>query len=486
MFQFSDKYKVNIGLEIHVQLSTKSKLFSSDPAHFTKEPNTHVSVISLGHPGSLPKLNEAVVAYAVTLGLAVQSSLSRKFSFARKNYFYTDLPKSYQISQDSEPICVGGFISVSDDQDKPKKIRLTRIHMEEDAGKSIHDQDPEFSKIDLNRAGVPLLEIVSEPEISSPAEAHQYVSEVRRLVRHLGICDGNMEEGSLRCDANVSIRQKENIELGTRTEIKNLNSINFVKKAIEKEIMRQVGMVENGERIERQTLGYIGEKDELYLLRSKEEAHDYRYFPDPDLPHFELTDAFIESVKKKIAMLPWDWEKKFVSQFGLGAYDASLLAEEKEFALFFDEVCAYTSHYKAAANWLIGPVRSWLNEKKCTLNSLHLSPVQLAKLIELVQNDKVNLQVAQQEIFTILLWGDDTDPFDIAVKNHWLKETDTEKIRLALTEILEKYPDKFAEYKKGKKNLAGLFIGELMKSTGGKADPKAAMEILQSFVEQKK
>lgn len=486
MFSQSEKYAVNIGLEIHVQLSTLSKTFSADSAAFGREPNTRVNVISLGHPGTLPKLNSKVVEYAVMLGLATQSEIARNFSFARKNYFYTDLPKGYQISQDKEPVCIGGFIRIVDDEGKRKDISLTRIHMEEDAGKSIHDQDPEFSKIDLNRAGVPLLEIVSEPEISSPLEAYQYVSEVRRLVRHLGISDGNMEEGSLRCDANVSIRPKNSSRLGTRTEIKNLNSINFVKKAIIKEMKRQEEMIENGLAVERQTLGYNSATDEVYLLRSKEEAHDYRYFPDPDLPRFMIGEEYILNMKKRMAVLPWEWQDRFTGEMGLNSYDAALLAEEKDLALFFSEIAALTPYTKAAANWMIGPIRSLLNEKKCSLNELGLSPAQLARLIDMTQNGTVNLNVAQQQILPILLSGGKKDPYDIAVEHQWLKESDTEKIRSALHEILARFPGKAEEYAKGKKNLAGLFMGELMKKTGGKADPKVAMEVLNAMISERK
>ena len=486
MFSQSEKYAVNIGLEIHVQLSTLSKTFSADSAAFGREPNTRVNVISLGHPGTLPKLNSKVVEYAVLLGLATQSGIARNFSFARKNYFYTDLPKGYQISQDKEPVCLGGFIRIVDEEGKRKDIRLTRIHMEEDAGKSIHDQDPEFSKIDLNRAGVPLLEIVSEPEISSPLEAYHYVSEVRRLVRHLGISDGNMEEGSLRCDANVSIRLKDAVQLGTRTEIKNLNSINFVKKAIIKEMKRQEELIESGAAVMRQTLGYNSTTDELYLLRSKEEAHDYRYFPEPDLPRFVIGEEYIQNIKKQMAVLPWEWQDRFSGEMGLSGYDAALLAEEKDLAQFFSEITALTPHIKAAANWMIGPVRSLLNERKCSLSELGIKPSQIARLVEMTQNGTVNLNVAQQQILPILLSGEKDDPYEIAVEHQWLKESDTEKIRSALLEILARFPDKAEDYRKGKKNLAGLFMGELMKKTGGKADPKIAMEILNTIVSEKK
>ena len=356
-------YELVVGLEIHIQLLTNSKAYSSDSTAFGALPNSNISPISLGHPGTLPKFNHRTLEYGIRLGLACGSNIREENQFARKNYFYADLPKGYQITQDKTPLCNGGEILIKDDEGNDKSIGITRIHMEEDSGKSIHDLDPYHTLIDLNRAGVPLLELVSEPDIRSPQEAYNYLTEVRKLVRYLEICDGNMEEGSMRCDANVSVRKKGAKEFGERTETKNLNSIRNVYRAIEFEAKRQIEIIEAGGSIHMETRGFDAVKGETISQRSKEMAHDYRYFPEPDLQRIFVKDEEINSVKSSLPPLPNEVFRRLTQDFELSEYDAGVLTEDKEFALYFLELCEHTKNYKAAANWMNGAVKSVLNEK---------------------------------------------------------------------------------------------------------------------------
>ena len=473
----SEKYEAVIGLEVHAQLSTQSKLFNGDSASFGAEPNTHVSAITLGHPGTLPKTNQKAVEYAIKMGLACNCEIERYNYFARKNYFYPDLPKGYQVSQHTTPICKGGYVSIKT-KNLEKRVKLNRIHLEEDAGKSIHDADENYTCIDYNRAGVPLIEIVTEPDMQSAEEAFQYVTEIRKLVRWIGVCDGNMEEGSLRCDANVSIRLRGETTLGTKVEVKNLNSIRNVKKAIEYEIERMIGMAEKGETIHQQTRSFDADTDTTFAIRDKEEANDYRYFPEPDLTPFRLTEKYISGIKTALPALPEALFAQYLS-LGLNEYDARQLSDEKSTADYFEKVKANCKQYKAIANWMLGPLRQLVNEKNISFNELDVSPKALADLIAIVEEGKVNFSVASLKILPALLQNPQKDPLQLATELNVLQVSESNDIEAWVNEVLNKMPEKVAEYKKGKKGLIGLFIGEMKKVSKGKADPKVATKIFE-------
>lgn len=479
---WNEKYEAVIGLEVHAQLATNSKLFCGDSTAFGAAPNTHISPITMGHPGTLPKTNKKAVEYAIKLGLACGCEIEKDNYFARKNYFYPDLPKGYQISQHTTPICKGGHVTIQTPGGE-RQVQLNRIHMEEDAGKSIHDLDENFTCIDLNRAGTPLVEIVTEPDIFSADEAWQYVTEIRRLVRWIGICDGNMEEGSLRCDANVSIRLKGETKLGTKVEVKNLNSIRNVKKAIEYEISRMIELVENGGKVQQQTRSFDAATDTTFAIRDKEEANDYRYFPDPDLAPFHLTDTYIQTIADTLPALPADLKKKYQSDLGLSDYDAGQLCDEKETTDFFALVTEHTHQYKAVANWILGPIRQYLNEHDTGFAELQLAPALLAELIQLVDDGKVNFSVASSKILPAVIAGEGS-PLAIAEKLNLLQVSDTNELETWITGALESMPDKVAEYRKGKKGLIGLFVGEVKKRSKGKADPKLVTQLLEQKLNQ--
>ena len=473
----NDKYEVVIGLEVHAQLATDSKLFCGDSTAFGAAPNTHISPITMGHPGTLPKTNRKAVEYALRMGLACNCEIEKDNYFARKNYFYPDLPKGYQISQHTTPICKGGKLRIKT-ADGERDVQLNRIHMEEDAGKSIHDMDDQFTCIDLNRAGTPLVEIVTEPDLHSAEEAWQYVTEVRKLVRWIGICDGNMEEGSLRCDANVSIRLKGETQLGTKVEVKNLNSIRNVKKAIEYEIDRMIHLVESGGKVQQQTRSFDATNDTTFAIRDKEEANDYRYFPDPDLAPFHLTDSFINDIKASLPSLPNELVQLFKSSYNLNDYDAQQLCDDKDTADYYLQLISYTQQYKAAANWILGPIKQFLNEHDLEIISFSLKPQTLADLIKLVEDGKVNFSVASSKILPELIGSNDS-PLVIAERLNLIQVSDSNELSNWVKEALEAMPDKVAEYKKGKKGLIGLFVGEVKKRSMGKADPKMVTQLLE-------
>jgi len=473
-----DKYEVIVGLEVHAQLSTHSKMYCGDSAEFGGSPNTHVSVLSLGHPGTLPMVNETAVEYAVKIGLATHSDIRHENQFARKNYFYADLPKGYQITQDKTPICTNGRIEFELEGEK-KSVRLTRIHMEEDAGKSIHDIDPYFTLVDLNRAGVPLIEIVSEPDIRSGDEAMAYLAEVRKLVRYLGICDGNMEEGSMRCDANVSVRLKGTTAYNPRSEVKNMNSMRNVKRAIEFEFTRQVDALEAGEKLTQETRGFDAVKGITLTQRSKEHAHDYRYFPEPDLPPVILTDEYIQAVKAAMPKLSAELKEEYVSKYGLPEYDARLLSDDKFTSEYFNKLIALTKNYKAASNWMLGPVKSYLNENGLEIQDFKVAPEKLVALIALIDEGKTNFSVASTKIFPVMVEQTDKEPLKIAEELNLLQSSDEGMIAGLIDEVLAKFPEKVAEYKGGKTGLLGLFVGEVMKASKGKADPKLTNKLVQ-------
>ncbi len=398
-----EKYETVIGLECHIQLLTKTKMYSSDPAEYGGIPNTNVSVLTLGHPGTLPVVNERAIEFAVRLGLAINANIREQNQFARKNYFYADLPKGYQITQDKTPICNGGFIPIKLKDGSEKHIDITRIHMEEDAGKSLHDIDAFDTLIDLNRAGTPLLEMVTEPVIKSGEEAYAYLNEVRKLVRYLDICDGNMEEGSLRCDANISVMLKGSKTFGKKVEVKNMNSFRNVQRAIDFEIKRQIDLLENGEEIAGETRSYDAIKDLTFSLRSKENANDYRYFPEPDLQPVFIQQEYINQVKATLPVLPSELFRRFTEEYKLSAYDAYQITDSKELATYFLNLIEKNSNYKAAANWLMGPIKSFLNERAMHLSDFPLQPSQIAEIIELIDAGKVSHTAAAQVLFPVLI-----------------------------------------------------------------------------------
>ncbi len=474
----SDKYEAVIGLEVHAQLATNSKLFCGDRIQFGAEPNTHISPITMAYPGTLPKTNAKAIEYAVKMGIACGCEIVQTNYFARKNYFYPDLPKGYQISQHTTPICKGGQVKIKL-ADKERYIQLNRIHLEEDAGKSIHDIDDEYTCIDLNRAGTPLIEIVTEPDLFSADEAWQYVSEIRKMVRWLNICDGNMEEGSLRCDANVSIRLKGETKLGTKVEVKNLNSIRNIKKAIEFEIDRMIGIVENGGTIQQQTRSFDASNDTTFAMRDKEEANDYRYFPDPDLPAFVLSNQYLEGIQKNMPLLPEQLYKQFQIEYGLNNYDAAQLTEDKATADFFQLVVVYTKNYKQIANWMLGPLKQILNEQSKNFSNLDLAPKLFAELIQLVEDGKVNFSIAAVKILP-LLFASTASPLQLAEQLQIIQVSDTNELAIWVDEVIDAMPDKVAEYQKGKKGLIGLFVGEVKKKSKGKADPKMVTQLIEA------
>ena len=478
-----EKYEAVIGLEVHTQLLTKSKLFCGDSTTFGSAPNTNISPISLAHPGTLPVMNKKAIDYAIKLGIVFNCDIVRNNYFARKNYFYPDLPKGYQVSQHTTPICKNGYVTINI-AGVERNIQLNRIHLEEDAGKSIHDADDNYTCIDLNRAGVPLLEIVSEPDMHTADEAFAYVTEIRKIVRYLQICDGNMEEGSMRCDANVSVRLRGEKKLGTKVEVKNLNSIRNVKRAIEFEINRLIDLVEKGEPVIQQTRSFDANNGTTFALRSKEEANDYRYFPEPDLTPFFITEEKIESIKKSLPELPAVLEKKFISEYSLSLADAKVLSDDRETATFFQNIISYTTNYKAAANWVLGPVKSYLNESNTSIEDLPVEPTTFAKLIEIVEKESVSFGVAASRIFSVLLKFPGKEPIKIAEELNVLQEKNDESLNKWIDEVLSKMPDKVSDYKKGKKNLIGLFSGEVKKISNGKADMKAVNQILNQKLNQ--
>ena len=479
----TEKYEAVIGLEIHAQLLTKTKAYSSDENIYGKSPNTKTSVVSLGHPGTLPKSNSKVIEYAIKLGLAMNSKIRERNEYARKNYFYADLPKGYQITQDKTPICNGGKVLVKDKNGIKKEINITRIHMEEDAGKSIHDLDPFNTLVDLNRAGVPLLEIVSEPDIRTSDEAHQFITEVRRLLMYLDICDGNMEEGSLRCDANVSVRLKGTEEFGTKVEVKNMNSSRNVKRAIEFEIERQISLIENGFNIDHETRSFNAANSTTVSMRHKEEANDYRYFPEPDLQPVIVTNLYIKKIKQLMPPLPNELFLRFTENFGLTDYDAGVLVEEKEIALYFNKVCCFVKNYKLAANFLNGVIKSYLNENGKKIQDLEISSERLAELINSVDDGLVSNTIATSKLFELLLISNKSI-VDIISENNWKQESSKDALNDYIIKAVSKYPEKVIEYKSGKKGLIGLFMGEVMKISKGQADPKIANKLLRTELEK--
>lgn len=482
------KYETVVGLEVHARLLTKSKLFCGDSSVFGDEPNKNVSPITLAHPGTLPKMNKEAIALAVKLGLVCHSEISKQNYFARKNYFYPDLPKGYQVSQHTTPICKGGYVTIKTTAGK-RDVQLNRIHIEEDAGKSLHDVFEDQTALDFNRAGTPLLEIVTEPALSSGDEAYAYLTELRKIVRYLDICDGNMEEGSLRCDANISVRKVGEKKLGTKVEVKNLNSIRNVKTAIEHEASRLISLLENDRTIQQETRSFDANTGTTFATRDKEDAEDYRYFPEPDLTPFDLTDEFINSIEKSIPVLQEERVKKYTSVYQLSEYDATALTEEKDLADYFEHVIGakllspqigekLEVRPKSAANWILGPVKTWINEENKSIDKFPLSPGKLAQLIKLVEQEKLSFSAASSKVFPLLIQDPHADALSEATRLNLIMDSNSEYILPIADAVLLQFDAKVKEYKKGKKGLLALFVGEVIKRSKGKADPKTVNEIL--------
>jgi aspartyl-tRNA(Asn)/glutamyl-tRNA(Gln) amidotransferase subunit B len=467
-----------IGLEIHAQLATRSKIFSGSSTAYGAPPNAQANLVDLGYPGVLPVLNGEAVRMAVKFGLAIGARIARHSVFARKNYFYPDLPKGYQISQYELPVVAQGTLEIVLEDGSTKTVGITRAHLEEDAGKSIHEGLPGFSGIDLNRAGTPLVEIVSEPDMRSAKEAVAYMKKVHTLVRYLGICDGNMQEGSFRCDANVSVRRKGAKELGTRAEIKNLNSFRFVEKAINYEVGRQIDVIESGGKVRQETRLYDPDKGETRSMRSKEEANDYRYFPDPDLLPLVLDEAFIESVRASLPELPDQKAARFSSAYGLSAYDAGVLTASRELADYYEAVVRQVpKEPKLAANWVMGDLAAALNKEGLEIGSGKLPAERLAGLLERIADRTISGKIAK-EVFEVM-WSSGAGA-DAVIREKGLEQiTDTGAIEKAIDEVMARNPGQLAEFRAGKDKLFGFFVGQVMKATGGKANPAQLNELLK-------
>ena len=481
MKNYADNWEAVIGLEIHVQLSTKSKLFSGASTNFGALPNTQACNIDLAMPGVLPVLNEEVLKMAIKLGKALNADINSPTSFARKNYFYPDSPKGYQISQMDKPIVESGYLDI-DTENGVKRIGVTRAHLEEDAGKSLHDDFDGQSGIDLNRAGTPLLEIVSEPEINTPQEAVAYLKSIHSIIRYLEISDGNMAEGSMRCDANVSVRKKDDTKLGTRTETKNVNSFRFVEKAIQYEIDRQINELESGNQITQETRLYDSQANTTRPMRSKEFANDYRYFPEPDLLPINLEKEFIEEVMATMPEMPTQKKIRFVSEFNLSEYDADLLAADKDLANFFEAVVKVSNSPKLSANWIMGELSAELNNENLSINESKITSNQLGQLILRIEDGTISGKIAK-EIFE-KLWSSDNEVDEIIQGEGLEQVTDDKEIESMIDKVINNNPEQLEQYRSGKDRLFGFFVGQVMKASQGKANPKQVNDILRKKLEK--
>jgi len=478
-------YEPVIGLEIHAQLKTASKAFCACPTTFGAKPNVNTCPICLGHPGTLPVLNANLVTFAVRMGLATHCSIRPVSTFARKNYFYADLPKGYQISQYEDPICYQGFVEIEQEDETTKRIGITRIHMEEDSGKSIHDLDID-TLVDLNRAGVPLIEIVSEPDIRSAREAYLYLQQLRQILIYLDICDGNMEEGSLRCDANVSVRPVGTEPFGTKTEVKNLNSFRNVEKAIEYEIARQIEVLEAGGSVVQQTMMWDAGTQSTKVMRSKEMAHDYRYFPEPDLPPVVVSEAWVGELGKSLPELGLDKKRRFRSQYGLPAYDAGILVDDVELAHYYEEAVKGLKNpsndtFKQVSNWMMTEILRIMGERKIGVAEVGLSPLQLASLVDVVADGTISNKTAK-EIFPDLV-GTERMAGEIVEERGLVQVSDVGALRAIVSEIVSANPDNVQKYREGKTKLLGFFVGQVLKATGGSANPNVATDLMREALD---
>ena len=479
MESLRDKYEVVIGLEVHAQLKTKSKIFAPDGTEFGKEPNSETSAITLGMPGVLPVLNKEVVNMGILTGLALNCEIPSRCKFDRKQYFYPDLPKGYQISQYDEPICVNGHIDI-----KGKRIGITRAHLEEDAGKLVHAgsagiADSSYSLVDLNRAGTPLLEIVSEPDMRSSDEARAYMEELRNIVRYIGVCDGNLEEGSMRCDANISIMPKGSKVFGTRAEIKNVNSFSALQRAIEYEIDRQIEIVEEGGQVVQETRLWDDNARETRSMRGKEDAHDYRYFPEPDLMPLEISREWVQEIKDKMPELPEQKRQRYMG-LGLSEYDASVIVEQMGLALFFDKVLELGATPKIAVNFIMGEIAAYLKEEHLEITETKLTPDNLVELIALIEKNTISNNIGKQIIVDMM--KDGTKASEIVEKRGLSQISDEGAIKEVCKKVAEAHPNEVAAYKNGKVQLLGFFVGQVMKETKGRANPKAVNELMKEIL----
>ncbi len=470
-----NQYEVVIGLEVHAQVTSQSKLFSTSATKFGAEPNTQVSLVDAAFPGMLPVINEYCVKQAIKTGIGLKAKINKRSVFDRKNYFYADLPQGYQISQFKDPIVGEGKV-ILDMPDGQKEVGIERLHLEQDAGKSIHDLDPKNTFVDLNRSGVALMEIVSKPDLRSPDEVNAYIKKLRSIMRYLGTCDGNMQEGSLRADVNVSVRKKGSKEFGTRCEIKNVNSIKFMQMAIEYEANRQVDLIEDGQEIDQETRLFDTKKNETRSMRSKEDAHDYRYFPDPDLLPLEVSDDFIENLRSEIPELPDEKKKRFIEKFKLSPYEANILVSDIETSNYFENVIK-KSDVKLATNWIIGELFAALNEKNLEITESPISAGNLSKLINLIKDGTISGKIAKT-VFEQMMEGD-KDPQKIVEEKGLKQESDPKALEALIDKVIDDNRDKATEYKSGKVKLFGFFVGQVMKVSGGKANPQLVNEILK-------
>jgi len=468
-------YEVVIGLEVHAQVLSNSKLFSSSPTKFGAEPNTQVSLVDAAFPGMLPVINEFCIKQAVKTGIGLNAKINMRSIFDRKNYFYADLPQGYQISQYKDPIVGEGSV-VLDLPSGEKTVSIERLHLEQDAGKSIHDIDPQSTLVDLNRSGVALMEIVSKPDLRSPEEVNAYIKKLRSIMRYLGTCDGNMQEGSLRADVNVSIRKKGEKKYGTRCEIKNVNSIKFMQMAIKYEANRQADIIEEGGKIDQETRLFDTKKNETRSMRSKEDAHDYRYFPDPDLLPLELSDTFVNDLKKDIPELPDEKKKRFIEKFKLSSYEANILVSDIETSQYFEEVIK-NSDVKLSTNWITGELFALLNDKNLDISHTPISAKNLSKLINLIKDGTISGKIAKS-VFE-LMSDSDKDPNIIVQEKNLKQQSDPKELETLIEKVISDNPDKVKEYKTGKDKLFGFFVGQAMKDSGGKANPQLVNEILK-------
>lgn len=476
-------YESVIGLEVHAQLSTKTKLFCGCSTSFGNSPNSNVCPICLGHPGVLPVLNKKVVEYAVLLGIATNCKINNDSVFARKNYFYPDSPKGFQTSQYERPICENGFVQLNAAGGNERKIGITRIHIEEDAGKSIHNQS-DSTFIDLNRCGVPLLEIVSEPDLRSAEEASSYLMKMRQLVQYLGICDGNMEEGSLRCDANVSVRLIGEKKLGVKTEIKNMNSFKNVEKAVNFEINRQIEIIKDGGVITQQTLLWNADLNESIPMRSKEEAHDYRYFPEPDLMPISLDQDFLNQLQKSLPELPDKMKERFVSQYNLPIYDAEILTSTKQLADYYESAVKCTKDYKSLSNWIMVDVLKILNERKIDINDFSITAQSMGKLVELISTGVISGKMGK-DVFSIML-DESKDPETIIKEKNLIQISDSVEIEKIVLSVIEKHSNQVEQFVNGEEKVFGFFVGQVMKESKGKANPKLVNDILKQKLSEQR
>ena len=473
------EYEPVIGLEVHIQLNTKTKLFCNCSTEFGAEPNSNTCPVCMGYPGVLPRLNKEALEKAILVGLALNCKVASYTKFDRKSYFYPDLPKGYQISQYDMPLNYEGYLEFEMPDGTIKKVRIIRAHLEEDAGKLIHSGN--VSYVDLNRAGVPLVEIVSYPDMFSVDEAYYYLQTLRNTMKYIGVSDVNMEEGSLRVDANVSVRRKGDTKLGTKVEIKNMNSFNFLKKALEYEIKRQISLLEKGEKIVQETRLFDFESGKTFTMRTKEEAEDYRYFPDPDLPPVVLTDDYVESLKRKLPELPYQKYKRFIEQYNLPRYDASILTESRELADYFEEaVKHYKGDPKKVSNWIMSEILRYLNETNKEITDFTVKPYQIAELLRLMDENKINIKIAKTIFPEMIQTGKDASK--IVEERGLIQVSDEGQIEEICKLVLQENPAEVEKYKSGKTNVIGFLVGQVMKKSQGKADPKLVNQILSKLL----